>query len=251
MSLAAAAVERYLKATLAATNQVGPGAPAKTLRGGATSRYRRGRMPCHGLRTTGAVRAAFLLATLWPPGQVRAQPAQVLESPPAPAAHARVAASTEASQAVRLAEQTLFRALAAGDPLAELAARAALAEALAAQGDSPAAREAAERWYALANRHGSAADRAKAAIHLGWFHTRVANYDQALARFVDALGGDGLVGQPKLRALALHGIGRVHATREAPDRAVEPLEEARRIFGELGDDDGRAEVRGRWASPPG
>ena len=119
---------------------------------------------------------------------------------------------------------------------------AATAEAQAAQGDSPAAREAAQRWYDEARRRGSAADRAEASIHLGWFHTRVGEYDAALARFVEALGPDGLTAHPRLRALALHGRGRVHGTRGDPDRAVQDLETARGIYTELGDRAGRAEV---------
>ncbi len=200
-------------------------------------------MPSHGLRAAGAVRAALFLVALWLTGPGRVLAAQTSESPAALAARAREAATADPSLAIRLAEQALA-ALPAGDPRAELVARAAMAEAQAAQGDSPAAREAAERWFALANRHGAAVDRAEAAIHLGWFHTRVAEYDRALARFVEALGGDGLAGHPRLRALALHGIGRVHGTRGAPDQAVEPLEEARRIFGELRDADNGAEVTG-------
>ncbi|MDO8834125.1 MAG: tetratricopeptide repeat protein, partial [Vicinamibacterales bacterium] len=109
-------------------------------------------------------------------------------------------------------------------------------------GDSPAARDAAQGWYDAARRIGSAADKAAASIHLGWFHTRVAEYDAALARFVEALGPDGLVAHPKLRALALHGRGRVHATRGDPERAVQDLEAARQIFTDLGDRASRAEV---------
>ncbi len=201
-------------------------------------------MLCPGIRHAGASCAAILLSAACLASQALAQSGPPTAAAAALAARARAAAPANPAEAIRLGERALSQLPPAGDPRAELAARAALAEAHAAQGDSPAAREAAERWYALALRHGSATERAEATIHLGWFHTRVAEYDQALARFVEALGPDGLSGQPKLRALALHGIGRVHATREAPDQAVEPLEEARRIFGELGDDDSRAEVTG-------
>jgi signal transduction histidine kinase len=128
---------------------------------------------------------------------------------------------------------------ASAQPLSEIAAQA---EAQAAQGDSRATREAAQRWYDEARRRGSAADQAAASIHLGWFHTRVGEYDAALARFVEALGPDGQATSPKLRASALHGLGRVHGTRGDPDRAVQDLETARGIYTELGDRAGRAEV---------
>jgi signal transduction histidine kinase len=187
----------------------------------------------------GSIVGSAFVAMLCAAGPASSAAAQ----PPSPvAAQAKALAASDPAAAIRLCEQALADLPASGDPQTELTLRAALAEARAAQGDSPEARDAAQRWYEAAQRLGSAADKAAASIHLGWFHTRVAEYDAALARFVEALGQDGLTAHPRLRALALHGRGRVHGTRGDPDRAVPDLEEARRIFTEIGDEESRAEV---------
>ena len=182
-----------------------------------------------------------LLVTLCAGGSAWSQSAS---GPSSLADQARTLATTDPATAIRLCDQALAQLPASGDLRAELPLRATLAEAHATQGDSPAARDAAIRWREVALRQGSVADKAAANIHLGWFHTRVAEFDDGLARFVEALGPDGLAAHPQLRAAALHGIGRVHATREAPDKALQPLEEARRLFAEVGDQEGRAEVTG-------
>jgi signal transduction histidine kinase/CheY-like chemotaxis protein len=183
-----------------------------------------------------AVLGLLLLAHPAPPGPTEQQALpQIL-------ARLEEISSSDPDASIRLCREGLALPGLSTSPGVELRLRRLLAEAMTAKGDSPEARESAQRWLEAATTQKDPGEIAAATIHLGWLDLRGGKYDLALERFLGALGWNGIDARPAIKANAVHGVGRVHGSRGDTNLAIENLGRARDMFLSLGDKSSLGEV---------